>query len=324
MIRRVAGMTGERKREWEQFARWCVAADLPELPADASTVLAYLADDPDAAVGTRRARASAINEAHRREGLPVPGEAEAVRQALNPGRAERMTGYRARIDQVLPRLDIDGWPAGLSGRRDAVIMLLAAAGLSWRRIATLPQRDVHIADHAVVIGTRLRRGGREIVPVPLGELAATDDPATCPVVTFMRWAQLLAVAPPATGHIRLERILTGAEEPAPVLRPEYADLPLITGFDRRGFPLGLPGELDPLAADTITAIAIAHLAAPHPLVPGGDLDPNYYERGLAARARAREIGEDLDALFARIDAMVDRLPAADPLRSATTCTAESE
>lgn len=316
MIRRVAGMTGERKREWEQFARWCVAAELPELPADAATVLAYLTDDPDARIGTRRARVGAINEAHRREGAPVPGDAESVRQALNPGRAERMTGYRARIDHILPRLPAEGWPTGLTGRRDAVILLLAAAGLSWRQIAALPQRDVHIDDDAVIIGTLLHRDGRDVVPVPLGELPATGDPATCPVAVFRRWAELLGVAPPATGHIHLEQILTGATDPDPVLRPEYRGLPFITGFDRSGFPLGLPGELDQLTADTIATITAAHLTAPPPPQPSAELDPSYYERGIAARARTKEISDDLDALFARLDEIADHALEASrtPLR----------
>lgn len=68
-------------------------------------------------------------------------------------------------------------------------------GRSWRQIATLPQRDVHIDDHAVIIGSLIRRDGREVVPVPLAVLPATGDPATCPVAVCRRWAALLAVAP---------------------------------------------------------------------------------------------------------------------------------
>lgn len=317
MIRRIAGMTGERQREWEQFARWYVAtlpepptdaaAALPALPVDAETVLSYLADDPDAKIGTRRARVGAINEAHRRVGVPVPGAAESVRQALNPGRAERMTAYRARIDEILPRLPADGWPAGLNGRRDAVVLLLAGEGLSWRQIAALPQRDVHVHDHAVVIGTLIWRDGREGVPVPLAELPATGDPVTCPVAVFRRWAALLAVAPPGNGHVHLERVLLGEEEPHQELRSEYAELPLITGFELpQGWALGPPGCLDPLTPGTVAAITAAHLATSlHPVRVIGDLDPTYYERGLAARRRAQQIGDDLDALFEQIDAMVD-------------------
>lgn len=319
MIPLVPGMTGERAREWRQFARWATAKEYPVLPTDAAVVIAYLAADPHARTATQRARVGAINEAHRRtrdprtgRPYPEPGTAEAVRQVLNPrvgdkpGRAERMADLRARVDAILPRLPADGWTAGLSGRRDAAILLLAAAGLSWRQIAALPQRDVHIDDQAVVIGTLVQRDGCDVVPVPLVELPATGDSVTCPVAVCRRWAELLAVAPPGHGHVHLERVLLGQEEPQPALLRRYAHLPFVTGFELpQGWALGAPGELDPLSPDTIAAITIRHLTAPLHITPGGDLDPTYYERGIAARARARKVGEDLDALFEQIDAMVD-------------------
>ncbi len=239
---------------------------------------------------TQRGRVTALTAAHQRAGLPIPGKAEAVRRLLNPGRAARLARARARVEQLLVRLPVTGWPHGLRRRRDAVILLLATAGLSWRRIAALTQADLTITDTAVSIG-----------PQPLAAvLDATGVPASCPVAVCRRWAQIAAHAPAATGHLTNEQILTDSDSgggehgvPAAVsLPPQYARQPLLCEFDDRGLALGYVAELDPLTPDPITE--------------PGRLDPGYYERGVAARWRDQPIRDELDDLLDRLETELDR------------------
>ncbi|MGW4719465.1 hypothetical protein [Nocardia sp. NPDC004260] len=297
----VAGLGREHAREWRQFARWAAAADHTALPANAATVLAYLAEHPGTPA-TQRGRVTAINTAHQRAGHPAPGEAEAVRRALNPGRGARLDAARDRAAALLPQLPVTGWTDGLHGRRDAVILLLATSGLSWRQIAALTQREVTVTDTAVTIG-----------PQPLVELPATGLPASCPVRVFRRWIAVLAHAPKATGHLEMERILTSTTEadPSPVLPPVYGALPFLTDFDDRGLATGYVDELDPLTAETIAAITTEHLLRQHGSTPAGDLDPDYYARGVAARWRTQPILDELDDLLDRFDALTARLTLND-------------
>ncbi|PXX58053.1 hypothetical protein DFR70_11525 [Nocardia tenerifensis] len=117
---------------------------------------------------------------------------------------------------------------------------------------------------------------------------------------FRRWCALLVHAPTGTGQLDMERILTtGDDEPDAALRRGHARLPLLTEFDARGMATGYIGELDPL---TSGQIATEHLLSVI-TVPSAELDPNSYERGIAARWRAREIFAELDDLLDRIEAI---------------------
>ncbi|WP_280391115.1 hypothetical protein [Nocardia brasiliensis] len=285
------GLSREYAREWRQFARWATATDRSVLPADAATVLAYLRAHP-AGPATDRTRVSALNAAHVRTGHPLPGHAESLRRMLNPGRGERLDAARARAETILARLPVTGWTEGLHGRRDAVILLLATSGLSWAQIAGLTQRDLTLTDTAVTIGAQ-----------PLIELPATGDETCCPVRVFRRWCALLVHAPAAAGHLETERILTtGDDGPDAALRRGHARLPLLTEFDARGMAAGYIGELAPLTSGQVAAIATEHLLSVI-TVPSAELDPTSYERGIAARWRAREIFAELDDLLDRIEAI---------------------
>ncbi|MFD4406739.1 hypothetical protein ACFWPH_28650 [Nocardia sp. NPDC058499] len=294
MPSRIPGLTGEQAREWREFWRWAAAADIAELPTGgfcASAVLAYL-EKVGGTLATRRGRVTAINEAHRRQRTPVPGEAEAVRRALNPGRAARLDAARARADQIVAQLPATGWPEGLRGRRDAVIVLLGTSGLRWAQIAALTQRDIRVTETAVTVGAQ-----------PLIELPATGDPETCPVAVFRHWHEVLAHAPEPRGHLVAERLLTDPDHsPNPQLLEAFAGQPYLTEFDDRGIAAGYIGELDPLPADTIAAITTS-LVLPDPArTAAGVLDPGYYERGVAARHRDQQILDELDDILDRIDA----------------------
>ncbi|WP_241032071.1 hypothetical protein [Rhodococcus pseudokoreensis] len=144
------------QHDWALFADWCAACDHRALPAHPSV----LADHP-AAAGTQRRRVTAINAVHTGAGLPAPGRAEAIRQLLNAARADRLARVGERVAHVVPRIPVTGWPGGLFGRRDALILTLAAAGLGFEQIARLRRTDVTAEDDALVV-----RVGEGLAPHP--------------------------------------------------------------------------------------------------------------------------------------------------------------
>lgn len=310
-LARVDGLSREYEREWIQFAIWAIAGRRPTLPAPASVLVDYLQAHPGT-LATQRGRTTAITAAHRRarrrlddpapittgtpgsHGLPSPAEAEAVRRLLRPGRAERLDRERAKIEPAIAALPVTGWPHALHGRRDALVLHLAVAGLSWDTIAALRQRDVTLSEDRVVIGSQ-----------PLIELPATGLAATCPVAATRRWTTVLAYAPRPTGHITLERLLTGAEdEPATALLPRWANQPLLCSFDNRGLAEGLVDELEPLTRTDVIGIYLRRKQLDLP-TPPPNLPADWWERGIAARHRAHAAGKDLDDLLDRLEGMLD-------------------
>lgn len=308
------GLTGATARQFEEFLIWWTVvchpdSVLPPLPTTADevrqflahhpvtadTVLSFLAEHPGGE-GTQRNRVAALNAAHRILGAPLPGAAEAVRSALNPGRAARLADARARADKVLPGLPTHGG-AGLLGRRDAVIVLLAASGLSWHQIAGLAQGDVTVTDTEVIIGAQ-----------PLLELPATGTPS-CPVSVTRRWLTLVVHAATATGHIVIDQLLATDADPAvpdATLRVRYADQPLLPVFDERAMAVGYVDELVPLAPEDVAAIATQHLTQPAAAAAENALDSGYHERGMAARWRAKPILDETDDLLDRFDELFER------------------
>ena len=134
---------------WTLFADWCSATGHVALPAQPETLAEFLADHP-ARVSTHRRRVTAINSAHRHRGLSEPGRAHAVHAALATRRHQRLQAVADVLDEAIRQLPVSGWPHGLFGRRDALILTLVAAGLTYTEIAGLRRGD-------------LRRLGRELV-----------------------------------------------------------------------------------------------------------------------------------------------------------------
>ncbi|WP_216917165.1 recombinase [Nocardia noduli] len=222
----VSTLSAEYRRQWTEFEIWCEVTDHRALPAAADTVCAYLGEQHGAALGSQRARVAAINAVHRLAELPEPGDAEPIRQLLNPGRGPRSTEVTRRVHDILPGLPTRGWPQGLFGRRDAALLTLAAAGLPFTTLAELRQRDLHLGDDAVTIGAQ-----------PLLTLTATGDEHSCPVRVMRRWTALLIHLPHGGAPVLLEHHLT-RDEPSrhTPLHADHRDFPVLAGFDWRGTP----------------------------------------------------------------------------------------
>ncbi len=109
------------RHDWALFADWCSAADHRPIPATPETLALFLHEHP-AAVATQRRRLSAINAVHTRHGYPAPGRTEAVRRHLDAARAERFDRLSRLLLQRAAQLPTTGWPSGLFGRRDALLL----------------------------------------------------------------------------------------------------------------------------------------------------------------------------------------------------------
>lgn len=175
------GLSARDRHVWALFTDWCAATDQPPIPAPPQQLARFLHDNP-AVPATQRRRVSVINTVHRRQGHPAPGTDEAIRRALNTTRAARLQRRSALVAERLTQIPIAGWPAGLFGRRDALILALAAAGVGFEQIARLRRRDVTATgDHS---GSLLLSVDRDRIDLP-------ESPEIPLVSIYREWTEVL-------------------------------------------------------------------------------------------------------------------------------------
>jgi len=193
--------------------------------------------------------------------------------------------------------------------------------MPFAQLARLRRGDIHLDAGTLVVTT----DGDERFCLP-PESAAAESPA---VAVYYRWAEVLAFLDACPNTDLLAQHLTDPIEVDQVaLTDRQARQPLLSPIDRWGH---LPLMPQPMTAQSIASIVRDHLAgrvrARTPLPPrkqrnrGDDphvrldteieLDPHYYERGVAARRSAREslhgLADVFDAIEARTDALLEEL-----------------
>ncbi len=304
------------RHDWALFADWCTATDQPPLPADPEALALFLREHP-AAPATQRRRVSAINTVHTRHGHPVPGRSETVRRRLDTTRAARLDRLAPLLLHKAAELPTTGWPGGLFGRRDALLLVLAATGMPFAQLARLRRGEVTVDAGTLVATTD---GGERFRLAP--ELGTAASPA---VPVFWRWTEILAFLDAYPNTDLLAQHLTDpVEVEQGALIDRQARQPLLTPIDRWGH---LPLMPQPMTPQSVAALIRDHLAGrapartPLPLRkrPGDrddshvrldtevDLDPHFYERGVAARHHARDRLDGLTDVFDEIDARADAL-----------------
>ncbi|MFC9357492.1 hypothetical protein ACFTZB_13090 [Rhodococcus sp. NPDC057014] len=301
--------------DWALFSDWCTACDHRALPAPPSVLAEFLADHP-AADGTQRRRVAAINAVHTRAGLPAPGRAEAIRQLLSTTRADRLARVGERVAQVVPRIPVTGWPGGLFGRRDALILTLAAAGLGFEEIARLRRTDITAERDALVL-----RAAE-------GWVRVTARSGVEPVVVYRNWIEVLGFLDRyPSAKLLAGRLDKGASLSVFADSARRDEQPLFTPIDRWGHT---PYDPTPLTGHSIAALVRAHLAgqapahkrprtwqlttksgedASVPFVVNIELDQGYYERGIAARRGAHTHLQDVTDILDGIEDEADKILA---------------
>ncbi|MDR6912952.1 hypothetical protein J2W54_004965 [Rhodococcus fascians] len=304
--------------QWSLFVDWCAAADVEALPASPITLAQFLAENP-AGDAVQLRRVSAINRAHLDAGQPAPGRVTSIRIALDSARSDR-TFRRAEQNQAIAAgLPISGSTAALFGRRDAVLLVLAGAGLSHRAIAELDRTDITTDGDGVWIGGRHR-----VSIAPNGTTGV--EPATI----WDRWHTVLQFS---------ERY------PSTTLLAEHLQrntFPDMTGLPQRRGPVAVPidrwGHL-PLPVTAMTAAEVGAVIARHragvsplhtprrpvirpsdgtdrrdpsaaPEPVSADLDSRYYRSGVEARRRAHtalaDVPDMVDDVEDRIEQLLER------------------
>ncbi|MBF6300438.1 hypothetical protein IU459_23245 [Nocardia amamiensis] len=158
------------------------------------------------------------------------------------------------------------------------------------------------------------------------ELPAAGDPARCPVAVTRRWISVLVVAETAAGKPKLQHHLTHETLPEADLHPDHGHHPLLLPFDRHGYT---PLALTRLSAESARALVLAHLtgrAPVHrpprvrraPLTPAAPapvdhreivLSDDYYDHGIAARARGQQLLDDIPDLLDDVMTRTDQILA---------------
>ncbi|WP_124395215.1 hypothetical protein [Rhodococcus wratislaviensis] len=293
--------------DWALFADWCAAFQAVALPADPLALASFLDENP-AARATQRRRVAAINWVHTATGYPAPGSARAIRQVLSV-RATKRDDLTRAATQAMVALPTSGWPQGMFGRRDALLLVLHCInGVSATEVGYLQRSDVTYDGKIVVVG-----GGHDLQLHP-----ARDNPQRCPVAIYLRWARLQAFFDGYPSNRVLARSLIRSHENAdgtaesygtlPALR-ENQDGPLLPSFDQWGHFAAVRRDRRGLSGRAVSAIVAAHLtgAASSRHTRSEPLDP----RPTAREAKAEEVspprGDGFEVGIEGVELMPDEL-----------------
>ncbi|WKK14799.1 hypothetical protein QYN14_26980 (plasmid) [Rhodococcus ruber] len=299
------------RHDWALFTDWCTAADNRPIPATPETLALFLGEHP-AAVATQRRRLSAINAVHTGHGYPAPGRTETVRWHLDTDRAHRLDRIGRLLLQRATELPTTGWPGGLFGRRDALLLILVSTGMCFVDITRLRGRDITIDRDTLIVTTRASEQFRLPPDPETGENQA--------VAVYRRWADIQTFLDQHPGtHLLRHHFTEPTEVFADPLDAEQARQPLLCPIDRWGH---LP-HAQALTPQSVSTLVRAHLSGQVPirralpLSPPEDidtwvegeieLDPDYYDRGTAARHRDHDALEDLTDVFDEIEQRADAL-----------------
>lgn len=306
--------------EWGYFADWCAAYDCVAFPASPLTVARFLQDDP-AKNATLRRRVTAINSVHAACGVERPGTAAAVRRLLSVRRRHRRQAYSA-----ITELPVRGWPAGLFGRRDALLLwLVCLADVPPSAIATMQRSDLSADSNCVLIG-----GGHDI-EIPLDE---EDWFGLLPV--WRRWGKIQELLERQPSPRALVLPLMNAEplkvSAKPLLEPpnppQRRDSALLPPINQWGYsPLDTSRGLSEAAVRRIVASRLSGVTARAPLrdawvrsIIDADRDPepdeyavsvlpDRHSQGVEAKRRALDDLKDLEGSLELISSGADELLA---------------
>ena len=307
-------MAADRREQavWGLFTDWCAAREQQPLPAAPMTLARFLSENP-AAVATQRRRISVVNAAHRRCGHHPPGHVETVRELLAARSCESIAGRLAAVSMAMARLPERGWPTALFARRDAMLLVLAGAGVPYTRIAALRLGDIS------------SDAGRDTLAVTCADgthyTAGVPDAGPSTATVWHSWLEIRALQHQFPSPRIVATRLRGQRVRNLGTPPEH--LPVFTPIDRWG-DIGLtPPALSAAAVSAILAPHLKGTALPHPPLPApaaelahrpppapepeplaaSPLDSETFTRGIAARRRA---ATDLDGVTDTLNDVEDR------------------
>ncbi len=253
--------------DWALFTDWCTAADQPALPAAATTVVLFLTENP-AAVATCARRVTAIAHLHRRYGYPSPTEQPEVKQWLRlaaglPAEREPAAAPET-IEMLLRQIPTTGWPAGLFGRRDRMLLITRyTANLTRTQLTELSTEHLSVDAEKLTITV-----GTDDV-----NLSATVEPSTCPGCAWILWRRMLHLL----GHHASARLLSDTlRRTVPLAESDghrcataknrtfSRPMPIFLPLDRWGAADVTPAPISTRSMSTLTSGHLTGWAPTHP------------------------------------------------------------
>ena len=179
------------RSDFDLFRTWCETKAVPALPAEPSTVAAYLASEADR--GTRPStisrRLAAIRYAHKLAGFEPPTNSDAVRATLRGIRRSASNApvrkEPATAERILAMVALAG--GGAKGLRDRALLLLGFAG-AFRRseLVALDIGDVEFCDGGLRVRIRKSKTDQEGLGATI---AIVPGSIACPVQATREWIE---------------------------------------------------------------------------------------------------------------------------------------
>ncbi len=312
--------------DWALFADWCAATDHDPLIADAQTISAFNAACP-AVPATQRRRLAAVEHHRRVAGSGIAWKSSASLVTAPPVRA-RVPLDPDLVVTALRLLPSRGWTAGLFGRRDKALLVLAAATqIPYRELAVMTVGQLDIVDGAA--GVTDSCGELRIIE-------ETSDPVLCGPCALTRWRRVIDVEVTTMSVARIRYLLKKApvvtaasrhvrQDPEPInlktlavpLFPpinQWGHLPLpIHPLSRhaisilaRQFQTGLPAHRDLNVAGVADILSRTEIGAgeraPQPVYDWAAAN----QKKKQAIAQLASLSATMDELDARINKLIDR------------------
>lgn len=181
-------------KHWAAFAAWCASHGRAPLPANAQTLMLYLAARADEGLrpATLSVSLSAIAQAHEHAGHPSPTDDRDVKKTWRGIR--RRLGTAPKKKEPLSALELrrmmDELPAGLIGMRDRALILLGFAG-GFRRAELVALQCAHLTFVNAGLEAFVERSKTDQEQKGHWKMVAYgSDPATCPVRAVKDWIEL--------------------------------------------------------------------------------------------------------------------------------------
>ena len=302
-------------REWSLFADWCTATNRAQLPAPAALIAEFMAAAGVVSESTHRRRLAAISWIHVTNNLPSP--------VVQSPRFPNPELLAVAVDELLEHVPVWGWPAGIFGRRDALLIVLRfRAGMTLPAIGDLTADRVRVIDQHLVIDDHSVN------------LPPADDARCCPACIWLRWRSVLELIRRYATTRTLREFLarSDVDQNTEMHRCEQGtavavDGPVIMPIDRWG---AAPLPRRPATTRTLNSLTVAYRTGdpPHHLTEvsiddlveqaNGEPRPRLippvrepyteiHRRGIAARRHAVELLAATTADVDDIDQATDEL-----------------
>jgi len=190
-------------KDWAHFVAWCADWDLPSLPSEPATVVAYL---EVLGVGLPRCRQilSTITKMHTHHSFETPCKNSEVFEFL--AAIPRKKSSRKVIDSNLLFRLLTALPDTVAGKRDRLLLLLGFSGALRRsEIVALTVEQVRVEPDGLVL--LISEG--DSIKIPRGE-----SPVVCSVEAYQAWVHAAQIK---TGA--LFRTVHWSSKLGPVLGP---------------------------------------------------------------------------------------------------------